>query len=915
MATPFAFLPDALPALAAVAGDPPAGSTRRQAAVDVSVTANGTLAAAAVPLTAELLGAGDVVGIDRHMISRIDPREAATAFEPNYMPLVEFVDADFPWRYSLDTTVAGRRKPWLVLIALAPDEFVFTDQAAGPLPRIRIADASKSLPDLTQSWAFAHVHVSLDATSTTLYELMRQHPERHFARLICPRRLAPNTAYSLFLVPVFEAGRLRGMGNTSTPPQWNAVAWGAGTGAIDLPVYFQSRFVTSALEDFELLVRRLKPYQVSAEDPVAKPAVAFAGEPGYYAGYHSDTATFEIQDALVKPGAAIQTYNTDPALLPRLAATLAATIAGESISAAADGPDKDDPLVAMPAYGWRFRQETGPQQAKAQAGEWFDRINLDLKFRQAASLGAETVRRNQEFFAAICWRQYAEAADANQRLSRLKVASLLAERLSFRHFERLLPDAALALAQPLQAFSIMPNSRSVAATLRDAGVPASFNSRSTRLTAAKRARTVTVTPALRWRTVPAPVALARAAAAAPGVPPSPIPGPVLPIRVIPGPFRDTISRLFDIAFVELPKPDPPLAVGIRPIDTNGLAAALATTLKGLPAKKVANTIVGLSPVEAGAMAPIVRSPVVPIALADRLVEFAPNTLLRMSDALPPNSLAMVEQNPAFVEAFLVGANHEMNNELRWREFPTDMRGTVFARFWNRGRAPNDASGDDITPIRSWSGKLGQNLVPRGAGGTNFVVLLRSDFIRKLGAVEVVLTRLKDGKTTWTPQDVDSFPASFKGVIGSDTAYYGYDIARELVLAAPRRFFFAIYEPAGAMRFGLDIANAGVRRARFPFASAALPFALKALGRTPGEAPVPLHLKSGQPAAGGSSKWDDLSWADMTLTSAGYIDFVLTQPAVTEPPPLWSAGRTSASLARSFLQKPVAAVISAARVLQ
>src|SRR5437763_1327645 len=191
-------LPDSIQRRSGAGFPPPiASAPRRGAAVAVPGTATGTPAAAAVPLTAELLDAGDVVGIDRRMIARVDPREAATAFEPNYMPLVEFVDADFPWRYSLDTAVAGRRKPWLVLIALAPDEFGFTDQAAGPLPRIRIADAAKSLPDLTQSWAFAHVHVSLDASSTTLDDFMLQHPERHFARLICPRRLAPNTAYSL----------------------------------------------------------------------------------------------------------------------------------------------------------------------------------------------------------------------------------------------------------------------------------------------------------------------------------------------------------------------------------------------------------------------------------------------------------------------------------------------------------------------------------------------------------------------------------------------------------------------------------------------------------------------------------------------------------------------------------------------
>src|SRR5262249_9797815 len=219
----------------------------------------------------------------------------------------------------------------------------------------------------------------------------------------------------------------------------------------------------------ELLVRRLQPYHVTADDPVARPAVAFAGEPGYYADYHSNTASFQIQDALVKPGAAIEPYNTDSVLAARLRVTLAATIAGEPVTAGADGPDKEDPLVAMPAYGWRFRQETAPQEAKARTGEWFDRINLDLKFRQTAGLGAETVRRNQELFSAICWRQYAEMVDANQRLARLKVASLLAARLSARHFERLLSEAALGPAEPLQAFAMTPSGRSAAATLRAPG--------------------------------------------------------------------------------------------------------------------------------------------------------------------------------------------------------------------------------------------------------------------------------------------------------------------------------------------------------------------------------------------------------------------------------------------------------------
>jgi hypothetical protein len=904
MASSFTFLPDALPALAAAAKDPPPSSARRRASYDVAVTANDAVAGSAVPLSAELLDAGDVVGVDPRMIARVDPRQAATAFEPNYMPLIEFVDADFPWRYSLDTASPGRRKPWLVLIALKSNEFSFEDQGPAPLPRIRIADASKSLPDLTQSWAFAHVHVSPDDSATPLDQFMLAHPERHYARLLCPRRLEPNTAYSLLLVPVFEAGRLRGIGDASAPAQWNALSWGPGTGPIDLPVYFQSRFTTSALEDFELLVRRLKPYHVSPDDPVAAPAIAFAGEPGYYADYHNADATFEIQDALIKPGATIQPYNTDPALGARLTSTLAATIAGD-VTAADDGPETEDPLVAMPAYGWRFQQHTAPDQARAQDGEWFDRISLDLKFRHVAALGAETVRRNQELFTAICWQQYAEIADVNRRLSQLKVASLLAARLSQRHFEKLPADAAIALAEPLQQSAAVAAGGTVGGVLRDAGFPASFNSRALRLTAAKRARTVTAIGNARRRAVPVPAPRLVFSTVAPRA----------PARALPAPFRVAIGRLFNLAVFETPQPDPPLAVSVHTVDTAALVGALATTYKSLPAKKVLGTIAGLSAVEATTMEPIQRSPVVPIPLADELTKFAPNSLLRNREAQPPNTLAVVAENREFIEAFLVGANHEMNNELRWREFPTDMRSTILARFWNHRRGPNDPLGDDIPPIRNWSGVLGQNFTPQDDGEADFVVLVRSDFIRKLGAVEVVLTRLRDGVTAWAPDRVDSFPASFSGLLGVDTAYYGFGIARETVLATPGRFFFAIYEPAGALRFGLDIATAGVRRARFPFATAALPFSLNAVGRVIGANPIPAHLRLGQAVTGSAATWNDLSWGDMVLSGSAYIDFALTNPVVREPPTLWSPSRTSASVARSFLQKPVAAVISATRVLQ
>src|SRR5688500_7790626 len=125
----FSLLPNARTQLSAIATPPAAGSTRRQLTFGVEIRANGTPVAGEprVNVGAPLLSAGDVIGIDARMISRVEPPAGATGLEPNYMPFVEFVDADFPWRYSFDPT-SSRVKPWIVLLALKPNEFEFLNQ-------------------------------------------------------------------------------------------------------------------------------------------------------------------------------------------------------------------------------------------------------------------------------------------------------------------------------------------------------------------------------------------------------------------------------------------------------------------------------------------------------------------------------------------------------------------------------------------------------------------------------------------------------------------------------------------------------------------------------------------------------------------------------------------------------------------
>lgn len=929
----FSLLPNARTQLAAIAGAPTAGSKRRNVTFGVEIRADG----AAVPgepranVGADVFSAGDVVGLDLRMIARVDPPQGATGLEPNYMPFIEFVDADFPWRFSFDASTGTRVKPWLVLLALKPDEFEFLDQGSAPLPRVRIANPATSLPNLGQSWAFAHVHVAHgDTRSSDLAGLIAARPDLHVARLLCMRRLEPNTAYTLMLVPATEAGRLAGLGKTEAASPFDMTAWdGTSAAGLELPVYHQTRFVTSVLEDFELLVRRLQPFLIDEDSDVATPVQAFAGEPRYYEGYANPDAAFEVQDALMRADRSVQAYNTDPQLASLLKATLESVIKGEDVAPGDDGPDKEDPLVAMPPYGWRFKRQKTLDATQADQGSFVDRINLDLKFRHAAGLGAETVRRNQEHFSRICWSQYRDIVAANLALARLNAARLLTERLAVRHVARL-PDAVVAsLAESVHELAMLTTGITPTELFTQSGVPGSFASRALRRVSSKRAVRVEVREGGEVRShivAPTPdVPGARVVGRDEGL--ARVEGGVLAERVeavgiradrerafeIRDPARRKITALFGSETMLAGRRPPPRGIVVNPVPIDRIATAVTTLFVELPSRKANAMIGGLVAVEEERLDPIMRAPVVSDPLVEPLRAFESRAILRGVDSLPNNTVTVVKENRAFVEAFLVGANHEMNNELRWREFPTDMRGTIFRRFWDRKRAPGDPAGDDIPEIHRWKEVLGANYPSHDADRSEALVLLvRGDLIRKYGMILAVLNHA--ATTTFTRgAGVDHAPV-FAGRLGIDSCYFGFDVDREAVLADKARFFFVLFEAPGRVRFGLDIATAAVRRARFAHTTALLRFPVTALGRSAAKTALPAHLKTGNPPPVVPLKWDELSWSHMQLDAAGYIDVASSAPGVTETPNYWSSSRDSASIARSFWQKPVAAIVPSARVL-
>src|SRR5690554_308178 len=175
----------------------------------------------------ELYGPGDIIGVDKKAIVKNEPRNWMTNFESNYMPYIEFYDEDFPWRYSPSAVENDRLKPWLALVLLKDDEFIDGKITKNkPLSYIDVPTTKNIFQPYEQLWAWAHVHindsvitdndntVSSDESDTieNLKKILKKDPDLAYSRIMCPRKLDPNSSYHAFLIPAFESGRLAGLG-------------------------------------------------------------------------------------------------------------------------------------------------------------------------------------------------------------------------------------------------------------------------------------------------------------------------------------------------------------------------------------------------------------------------------------------------------------------------------------------------------------------------------------------------------------------------------------------------------------------------------------------------------------------------------------------------------------------------------
>lgn len=907
----FIFLPWAQTPLASLASDHKAEARRRRVAVQIKATAKDSAdnETASSPPTAQdfdLYGAADVLRIDNGFITRMDPPPGCSGLEPNYWPYLEFADADMPWRYSMTGPIGNQAQTWIALIALESGEFKFDDPTDGPLPSITVRSVKSSLPDLRQSWAWAHVQA--EGLGQVLENATAAPVESGFSRLLCPRKLNPNTSYSLFLIPTYNAGRKRGLGqDPGSVADWSEPAWVAGQEVdVKLPYFAHWTCTTSGEADFESLARRLAPVTLDSS-PAGGPLHARkirGGETGYYDDYCKPKLTFEALGALRTLGSEPTPFAMDDGLTSRLQKTVNESLAaavGQSkngerdpIFVNDDGPDKEDPLFAFPAYGCRFRRTTtvGPPDDKGKwppDDTWLHQLNLDRRYRLAAGTGARIVRRHQEEFMAQCWAQAGEILAANRLISLVQVAEMLNQRIQDKHLAHLEPNHVIALGDRLRpALLGSEKGLSFSASLDVCGVPSGVVTLAERKILNKRSeRVVRAVPGSRRKSVRV-------------VPVLPFPGSDYGIPATRQDGRTAIrnsacwqlrvdcfqawtNTLFPNAdqvqysqFLFGLRPQPIDLFYMKRIDARKLRQSIVDQVAHMPVRQMRCRIKGANEVNGEAIVPILRGPVITTPISSYLVKESPEDLLPGVGDVPNDTVGLLVEDHAYIEALLVGCNHEINQDLLWREFPSDLRSTVFARFWDRGASSAEA-GNDISPIHTWDKPLGAHA--SGTTGDHVVLVVRGEIVNRYPGLLLMLNQQKV-KTAWASGAGTDTPPVFWGDMPPDILFCGFPISEKELRKKLNEYFFLIYQPPGQYRFGVDVATRDKK--------------------TP--APSPKRT------------WNDLSWEDVALQQdCRYVDFTI-HPNGMPNDKRWGPDNHSANIASVTFQRPVRLVVPAARLL-
>ncbi|MEO5905683.1 MAG: hypothetical protein ABIQ11_03090, partial [Saprospiraceae bacterium] len=262
-----------------------------------------------------------------------------------------------------------------------------------------------------------------------------------------------------------------------------------------------------------------------------------------------------------------------------------------------------------------------------------------------------------------------------------------------------------------------------------------------------------------------------------------------------------------------------------------------------------------------------------------------------------NSITLLETNLEFIEAYMVGLNHEFGRELLWREYPTDQRGSYFRQFWDvstllvtdddthAGKTEEEIREmyRDIPKLHLWSrySKLGSHDHRQKPGEPEIeevVLVIRGELLKKYPNAVVYAH-----KANWTAtSDTDATPdkskprSLFKEKEG-DNEHPSFDVIRTPMYRAqidPDISFFG---------FKLDVEEAkGDNDPETPtLKNAGWFFVIK---ERPGEPRFGFDIPKPDVDAAHNVTWNDVSWSEV-LPGDGVIDALNPVNTISLPGPV------------------------------
>ncbi len=754
--------------------------------------------------TISLMGPGDVLDIQETEIFRVAPEPDSDKMEWNYLPLIEFYDADLPWRYTPlaphGTTVIENEehqtnqklRPWFYLLVLKNGEFTLSKKPSEgkklTLDSSVFANISTILPPANEVYAWAHVHVNDDMPQAEdLAEAIEQNPNLAFSRIISPRRLDKNTEYQAFLIPSFETGRRAGLGIDlgSTPyyqPSWDVTTFNAealtDATIADFPFYHTWKFKTSADGDFEALARKIEPTKVETLNTTRTMDISECG----LTIPESTEVALELEGALMAPGFEADEFRKNSSNL--------AFVAGLSSylnkSIIEPGNNDIDPVVTAPAYGkWIVDEDL---MAPSNDTEWYKDLNLDPRNRVVAGLGAQIVKENQELFMEEAWDQIDEVNAANQRIREAKLIAEVGERIVHKHIKpsehREIQendiDAELSEAEILSNERLIRMTNNLHYNVLDEDTPVDTNGQYNHLNKLideSQLPNAIKSGVFRKITRPGRVMSRRVSHASSGNFTDTL------ISETTGdsgnseeyPLYDTYQAPHTLDSTELQGFVNGLdsnADGHNSIITSGLFGTITsegesqnnTITKGAlnlditqdlrkktkPLNSIKENVLNYieiwDPV-AQDFAPveefksIMAYPELDFPLYDFLEKISKDAIIPNLHEVPENSVTLMETNGKFMEALFAGANHEMGRELTWRKYPTDQKGSYFRVFWDKGDSDlSDEELFDTDELHHWSSA--NTLGAQRDYSNQLILVVRGELLQKFPGTQIYAQKAK-----------------------------------------------------------------------------------------------------------------------------------------------------------------------------